>query len=111
MGIAIGTATQWYVRKPSNFKILSLTKTSRLFNFAFSQITPHAVDNLGWKAFLMFCIFNWSLVFYAFFFVKETTGKSLEEMDALFNTKGTNPDVEAIDNAKTTSIHIENKTG
>jgi hypothetical protein len=29
-GIAIGTATQW------------------LFNFAFSQITPHAVVNLGW---------------------------------------------------------------
>lgn len=52
-GIAIGTATQW------------------LFNFVFSQITPHAVNNLGWRTFLMFCIFNWSLVVYSWFFIKE----------------------------------------
>lgn len=52
-GVAIGTAMQW------------------LFNFAFSQITPHAVNNLGWKTFLMFCIFNWALVLYTWFFIKE----------------------------------------
>lgn len=63
MGIAVGTATQW------------------LFNFVFSQITPHAVKNLGWRTFLMFCIFNWALVVYAWIFIKETTGKSLEEME------------------------------
>ncbi|KAH7018394.1 general substrate transporter [Microdochium trichocladiopsis] len=64
IGVAVGTATQW------------------LFNFAFSQITPHAVNNLGWKTFLMFCIFNWALVVYAWFVIKETKGKSLEEMEA-----------------------------
>lgn len=63
IGIAIGTSTQW------------------LFNFVFSQATPHAVDNMGWRTFLMFCIFNWAIVFYVFFFIKETTGKSLEEME------------------------------
>ncbi|KAI3547058.1 hypothetical protein CSPX01_03890 [Colletotrichum filicis] len=63
-GIAIGTSTQW------------------LFNFVFSQATPHAVQNLGWKTFLMFCIFNWALVVFVWFFIKETKGKSLEEMDA-----------------------------
>ncbi|KKK19854.1 hypothetical protein AOCH_000572, partial [Aspergillus ochraceoroseus] len=63
MGIAVGTATQW------------------LFNFVFSQATPHAVDNMGWGTFLMFCVFNWALVVYAFLFIKETTGKSLEEME------------------------------
>jgi hypothetical protein len=63
IGIAVGTATQW------------------LFNFVFSQATPHAVDNMGWKTFLMFCIFNWAIVVYVFFFIKETTGKSLEEME------------------------------
>jgi hypothetical protein len=52
-GIAVGTATQW------------------LFNFTFSQITPHAVDNLGWRTFLMFAIFNWALVVYTWFFIKE----------------------------------------
>ncbi|TQN65018.1 Quinate permease, partial [Colletotrichum shisoi] len=63
-GIAIGTSTQW------------------LFNFVFSQVTPHAVQNLGWRTFLMFCIFNWALVVFVWFFIKETKGKSLEEMDA-----------------------------
>lgn len=63
IGIAVGTATQW------------------LFNFVFSQATPHAVDNMGWKTFLMFCIFNWAIVVYVFLFIKETTGKSLEEME------------------------------
>ena len=62
--IAIGTATQW------------------LFNFVFSQVTPHAVENLGWKTFLMFSIFNFSLVAFVWFFIKETKGKSLEEMEA-----------------------------
>ncbi|KAF9869847.1 MFS sugar transporter [Colletotrichum karsti] len=66
-GIAIGTSTQW------------------LFNFVFSQATPHAVQNLGWRTFLMFCIFNWALVVFVWFFIKETKGKSLEEMDILFS--------------------------
>ncbi|EGY20162.1 quinate permease [Verticillium dahliae VdLs.17] len=65
-GIAIGTSTQW------------------LFNFVFSQVTPHAVENLGWRTFLMFAIFNWALVVFVWFFIKETKGKSLEEMEALF---------------------------
>ncbi|KAK1139246.1 hypothetical protein N8T08_001176 [Aspergillus melleus] len=69
MGIAVGTATQW------------------LFNFVFSQATPHAVDNMGWRTFLMFCIFNWALVVYGWLFIKETTGKSLEEMEEVFHSR------------------------
>ncbi|KAH7145957.1 general substrate transporter [Dactylonectria estremocensis] len=75
-GIAVGTATQW------------------LWNFAMSQITPHAIDNLGWRTFLMFAIFNFALVFYAFFVIKETKGKSLEEMETLFNAKHEQTDLE-----------------
>ncbi|GKT46272.1 quinate permease [Colletotrichum spaethianum] len=75
-GIAIGTSTQW------------------LFNFVFSQATPHAVQNLGWKTFLMFCIFNWTLVVFVWFFITETKGKSLEEMDAVFSRKILGSDVE-----------------
>ena len=62
-GVAIGTATQW------------------LFNFVFSQVTPHAVENLGWKTFVMFTVFNWALVVFVWFFIKETKGRSLEEME------------------------------
>jgi hypothetical protein len=65
-GVAIGTATQW------------------LFNFVFSQVTPHAVENLGWKTFVMFTVFNWALVVFVWFFIKETKGRSLEEMEELF---------------------------
>lgn len=55
VGIAIGAAAQW------------------LFNFAFSQITPHAVNNIGWKTFLMFAIFNYFLVVYTYFFIREVS--------------------------------------
>ncbi|CBF73852.1 hypothetical protein AN8084.2 [Aspergillus nidulans FGSC A4] len=68
IGIAVGTATQW------------------LFNFVFSQATPHAVNNMGWRTFLMFCIFNWAIVVYVFLFIRETTGKSLEEMEDVFKS-------------------------
>ncbi|KAJ4358375.1 uncharacterized protein N0V89_002957 [Didymosphaeria variabile] len=74
--IATGTATQW------------------LFNFVFSQITPHAINNLGWKTFLMFAIFNCSLIAYTWFFIKETKGRSLEEMELLFNPSGTQLNLE-----------------
>lgn len=52
-GIAIGAAAQW------------------LFNFMLSQITPHAIKNLGWKTFLMFSVFNYALVVYTFFVLRE----------------------------------------
>ncbi|KAI1771264.1 putative MFS sugar transporter [Hypoxylon cercidicola] len=77
-GVAVGTATQW------------------LFNFVFSQITPHAVNNIGWRTFLMFCIFNWALVVYAWLFIKETKGRSLEEMETLFGSSETAVDVEKV---------------
>ncbi len=54
-GIALGAAAQW------------------LFNFMLSQITPHAINNLGWKTFLMFSIFNYALVVYAFFILREVS--------------------------------------
>jgi hypothetical protein len=52
-GIAIGAASQW------------------LFNFMLSEITPHAINNIHWRMFLMFSIFNYSLVVYAFFVLRE----------------------------------------
>lgn len=69
-GIAVGTATQW------------------LFNFAFSQITPHAVDNLGWKTFLMFAIFNFALVAYTWYFIKEVSGMTAEFLTIIACNRG-----------------------
>ncbi|SPQ21498.1 c85be177-f7e5-4f44-876e-fa3418e71205 [Thermothielavioides terrestris] len=62
-GVAISTATQW------------------LFNCVFSLATPPAVQNLGWRVFVMFAVFNFALVIFVWFFIKETKSKSLEEME------------------------------
>ncbi|KAI1331413.1 putative MFS sugar transporter [Xylariaceae sp. FL0255] len=77
-GVAVGTATQW------------------LWNFAFSQITPHALTNLGGKTFIIFFVLNWALVVYAWFMIKETKGKSLEEMEDLFGSSETAINVEKV---------------
>lgn len=55
VGIAIGAAAQW------------------LFNFALSQITPHAITSIGWRTFLMFAILNYAIVVYAYFILKEVS--------------------------------------
>ncbi|RMJ23693.1 Sugar and other transporter [Aspergillus sp. HF37] len=78
MGNAIGTATQW------------------LFNFILTRITPPALENIGWRTFLMFCIFNYALSLYAFFLIKETTGKSLEDMEHVFKSEATTTHMDAM---------------
>lgn len=108
----MGTATQW------------------LFNFVFSQITPHAVNNLKWRTFLMFAIFNWALVIYVWLFIKEvslkitpivryatlliartqTKGKSLEEMELIFNAKHTQLDLEQVHHKSGQTVeHVEDQ--
>ncbi len=34
----------------------------------------------------MFAIFNYAIIVYSWFFIKETAGKSLEEMEIVFGT-------------------------
>ncbi|KAH8704976.1 general substrate transporter [Talaromyces proteolyticus] len=69
VGVAIGAASQW------------------LFNFVMSQITPHALDNIHWRTFLMFAIFNYAIVGYSWLFLRETSGRSLEEMEHIFGVE------------------------
>lgn len=65
-GVALAAATQW------------------LFNFVITQVTPAAVNGIGWRTFLMFGIFCMAMGIYVFFFIKETKGRTLESMDILF---------------------------
>ncbi|CAI7606843.1 uncharacterized protein N7487_005673 [Penicillium crustosum] len=65
-GVASGSATQW------------------LFNFVVTYVTPAAIGNLGWRTFIMFGCFCFVMAFWVFLFVRETKGRSLEEMDVLF---------------------------
>ena len=59
VGVAVGGASQW------------------LFNFMMSQVTPHAIDNIGWRMFLMFAIFNYAIIVYSWFFLKEVCSSPL----------------------------------
>ncbi|KAJ5619847.1 MFS sugar transporter [Penicillium lagena] len=65
-GLAIGAASQW------------------LFNFMMSQVTPHAINNIHWRMFLMFAIFNYAIIVYSWLVLKETSQHSLEEMQDVF---------------------------
>lgn len=42
------------------------------------EITPHAMNNLGWRTFLIFSIFNYALVIYAFFVLREVSTLSFQ---------------------------------
>ncbi|CAN6640987.1 hexose transporter Hxt15p [Trichomonascus vanleenenianus] len=67
-GITTASATQW------------------AFNFMISKVVPIGVQTLGWKLFLMFAIFNFAALVYAWFVIKETKGLSMEEMEILFGS-------------------------
>jgi sugar porter (SP) family MFS transporter len=67
-GVGMGAATQW------------------LFNFVITEVTPNAVNHIGWRTFMMFGIFISAMGVFVFFFIKETKGKTLEEMDVLFGS-------------------------
>jgi sugar porter (SP) family MFS transporter len=65
-GVGMGAATQW------------------LFNFCITEITPSAVNHIGYRTFIMFGVFCFGMGTFVFFFVKETKGLKLEDMDILF---------------------------
>jgi hypothetical protein len=55
-----------------------------LFNFCIAEITPNAVSSIGWRTFIVFGVFCMAMGVWVFFSVKETKGKTLEDMDILF---------------------------
>ncbi|OQE31554.1 hypothetical protein PENSTE_c001G02731 [Penicillium steckii] len=67
-GVGLGSATQW------------------LFNFVITEITPRAINSIHWKTFIMFGCFCTGMGIFVTFFIKETKGKTLEEMDLVFGS-------------------------
>ncbi|EFX00680.1 quinate permease [Grosmannia clavigera kw1407] len=65
-GVGLAATTQW------------------LFNFVVTEFTPSAVSNIGYRVFIMFGVFSVANALFAFFLVKETKGRSLEDIDILF---------------------------
>lgn len=73
-GVAFGVGSQW------------------LFNFVWSFSTPYIMAGIGWGTFLLFGVLDILIVAFTFFCLKETAGKTLEEINDMFD--GINPDAE-----------------
>jgi hypothetical protein len=58
-----------------------------VFQFIIARETPAMVEGMGhagWGMFLMFTIFNLLSAVFTYFFIPETKGRTLEDMDILF---------------------------
>lgn len=58
-----------------------------LANFIIGIIVPEMQLKLGWGTYLFFGCFCFAASVFSFFFVPETAGKSLEQMEAVFGDK------------------------
>ncbi|KAF3047679.1 hypothetical protein E8E12_011341 [Didymella heteroderae] len=65
-GVALSTCSNWFN------------------NFIIGLITPPLVQNTGYGAYTFFAVFCLLAFVFTFFFIPETAGKSLEEMDRVF---------------------------
>ncbi|KAM3498893.1 hypothetical protein MY10362_007813 [Beauveria mimosiformis] len=66
-GVAISTCSNW------------------INNFIIGLVTPPLVQNTGWGSYLFFTFFCMFSGLWTFYFVPETNGKTLEQMDEVFN--------------------------
>jgi len=70
-------------------KAISITTASNwLFNFIVAQIVPYLMDSINWGLYFVFAGFSLLMGAWVFFFVPETKGKSLEEIDEVFGQTG-----------------------
>ncbi|KAJ5511426.1 Major facilitator superfamily domain general substrate transporter [Penicillium expansum] len=69
IGTSVAVSTQW------------------LFNFLFSLVTRYMMNSWGSYVFLFYAILDIIMAIIVWFFVKETKGKSLEEMETIFHSK------------------------
>lgn len=59
-----------------------------VFNFVIGLITPPLVENTGYGAYVFFAVFCLLSLVWTYFFVPETAGKTLEQMDHVFKDAG-----------------------
>ncbi|PWN35852.1 uncharacterized protein FA14DRAFT_179218 [Meira miltonrushii] len=57
-----------------------------IFNFALGYFVPPAFENIQWKVYLIFGVFNVAMFIHVFFCFVETKGKTLEEVEEVFNS-------------------------
>ncbi|VUC30958.1 unnamed protein product [Clonostachys rosea] len=67
-GAAVATATNW------------------LTNFVIVEITPIGIQNLGWKFWIVFTVFNTAFMPVIYFFYPETANRTLEDLDEYYRS-------------------------
>jgi hypothetical protein len=61
------------------------TSSNWVWNFATVMMTPSTMSAQGWKGYLIFTVFNFSFIPFIYLFYPETSGRHLEEIDAIFH--------------------------
>ncbi|KKA24854.1 hypothetical protein T310_1122 [Rasamsonia emersonii CBS 393.64] len=83
------------------------TASNWIFNYMVVQITPPSIQNIGWKTYIIFAVFNACWVPCIYFFYPETKGLQLEDVDRLFS-KTDDLTTLVDDGTKTDSVcHVE----
>ncbi len=62
------------------------TASNWAFNFALGYFVPPAFHNIKWKAYIVFGCFTVAMTIHVFFAFPETAGKTLEEVDEIFQS-------------------------
>ncbi|KAH8922325.1 quinate permease-like protein [Atractiella rhizophila] len=72
--------------------IQSLLSASQwIWQFVIARATPYMFESMGYGVYLFFGCFTFLAFWYVWFFVPETKGRSLEDMDRLFGFKSSAP--------------------
>jgi len=53
----------------------------------YSLVTPYMIAKMGSYVFLFYAVLDVVMATLVFFFLKETKGRSIEEMETIFNSK------------------------
>ncbi|KAI9310372.1 general substrate transporter [Dichotomocladium elegans] len=81
----------------SRAKAMSVTTSSNwMNNFIIAQITPPMLEGIGFGTYIFFACFCFLSLIFVWFFVPETKGRTLEEMDELFGGKTAKLDKEIL---------------
>lgn len=83
------------------------TSSNWIFNFMVVMVTPVAFENIGWRTYIIFAVFNFAAMPVIFFFFPETRGRSLEEIDLIFSESSSIFD--AVSKSKTMEKHFDSK--
>lgn len=60
------------------------TASNWIFTFLVVEITPVSINNIGWRTYVYFAVFNFCFLPLIYFYYPETRNLSLEDIDKLF---------------------------